>query len=348
MSGVPGNNGCCEEIECLLVLFACNELEASERATVEAHVGSCTACAALLAGALRLPQRIAAGGQAAGRVDPSDLLLAQCRSELKEALDDAEAASARRGWLGGFRWAHWLLGAFARHPAWGAALLVLFGAALGSVAPQWYRAQANRAGPRPAMTVSVSPRLSEHDLQTMGIAGINWAPNGPSGAPSVELHLTSEKPMVLQGNLDDTEVKRVLTYVVQNGQRFDSGVRLDSVDMLRMRLSDADVRRALCAAARKDSNPGVRLRALEALRGFEQDDLVRQAVLDALENDSNPGVRVEAINSLVGTLRALEDKGPEDPRVVSILRERMQNDPNNYVRMQSAAAIRRLGPRETY
>jgi HEAT repeat protein len=89
----------------------------------------------------------------------------------------------------------------------------------------------------------------------------------------------------------------------------------------------------------------VRLRALEALRGFEQDDNVRQTLLDALLEDSNPGVRVEAINAL----RGLAEKGTlDDPRLVNVLRDRMQRDPNNYIRMQSAAAIRQLGPRGVY
>ncbi len=184
----------------------------------------------------------------------------------------------------------------------------------------------------------------------MGIAAINWLPDGSAGSASVELHLTAEKPLVVQGSMDDTDVKRVLTYVVQNGQRFDPGVRLDSVDILRTRSSDGDVRRALCTAARKDHNPGVRLKALEALHGFEQDETVRQTMLDALLEDPNPGVRVEAINSLQATLRAMSETAVtlQDRRAVQVLRDRMRKDPNNYVRMQCAAAMRQLGPREVY
>ncbi len=343
-AGEPKPN--CEGIEQRLLLFACDELGPEERAAVEVHVGSCARCAAELARELRFQQGLAATSQAP-EFDPSGLLLSRCRSELDEALDDAEAPLARRGWLAGFRSANWLLTAFVRHPAWSAALLLMLGAGVGALTLQSYQSRVS-ARQAPALVVSGERRLSDRDLQTMGIAGINWTPDGSSGSPSVELRLTAEKPMELKGNLDDTNIRRVLTFVVLNGQRFDPGVRLDSVDMLRTRLNDADVRHALCAAARKDPNPGVRLRALEALRGGEQDDLVQQAVLDALENDSNPGVRVEAVNLLVGTLRAMEDKGFEDQRIVNILRQRMRKDPNNYIRMQSAAAIRQLGPRETY
>jgi len=334
----------CEGFEHLLVLYACDELDARERTAVEEHSQQCSACATSLARELRLRQALAGAERPAEKLDPSGVLLAQCRSELAEALDDASQKGAGR-WVPS-RLAGW----FALHPAWSAALLLLAGVGAGSLLPQWYRTRTAQLPGKPAVTVSASPRVSDQDLQTMGIAAINWLPDGSSGSPSVELHLTAEKPLVVQGSMDDTDVKRVLTYVVQNGQRFDPGVRLDSVDILRTRLSDGDVRQALCTAARKDHNPGVRLKALEALHGFEQEETVRQTMLDALLEDPNPGVRVEAINSLQATLRAMSETAVtlQDRRTAQVLRDRMQKDPNNYVRMQCAAAMRQLGPREVY
>ena len=352
----PGRRKTCEDFERLLILCACDELEAAERAAVEEHTRQCAPCAASLAHELRLREAVAGAKRAAEKLDPSGALVSQCRSELEEALDDAGAGShvpGRPSWRDAFRPANWLQ--WPRqwvmfHPALSGALLILLGVVVGVGLPRWYRAQMAPAVGGPAVTVSASPRLSDQDLQTMGVAGINWVSDGGSGSPKVELRLTAEKPLVVQGSLDDTDVKRVLTYVILNGQRFDSGVRLDSVDVLRARSADGDVREALCAAARTDRNPGVRLKALEAVRGFEQDDVVREALLDALLQDSNPGVRVEAINSLVGALRAGPEKGAvlQDQRVVRVLRDRMEKDPNNYIRMQSAAAIRQWGPRQVY
>ena len=335
----------CEDFGRLLMLYVWEELDTGERAAVEDHVGKCAICAAALAAELRLRQGLAGAEQPAEKLDPSSRLLAQCRSELAEALDDAGQAPARTSRWGAWHLASW----FVFHPALSAALLVLLGVAFGSMAPQWYRSYTSRR-PETPFVVSASPKLSEQDLQTMGIAGINVLPDSTSGSPSVELHLTAEKPLVVRGSLDDSDVKRVLTFVVLNSQRFDSGVRLDSVDVLRTRSADTDVRHVLCAAAHRDRNPGVRLRALEALRGFEQDDSVRQTLVEALQNDSNPGVRVEAVNSLLGALRAAADQGGrlDDQRVVEVLRDRMEKDSNNYIRMQSAAAIRQLGPRKVY
>jgi hypothetical protein len=170
------------------------------------------------------------------------------------------------------------------------------------------------------------------------------------GPGTVELRLTSEKPMVIEGSLDDSEVRRVLTYVVANSQRFDEGVRLDSLDALRTHTSDGVVRQVLCTAARKDRNPAVRLRALEALRDGTMDNTVRETLLEALVNDNNPGVRVEAISSLVNSFQK-SDEGVRDPNgehVMRVLENLTRKDPNSYVRMQSAAALRQLGPRELH
>jgi hypothetical protein len=37
-----------------------------------------------------------------------------------------------------------------------------------------------------------------------------------------------------------------------------------------------------------------------------------------------------------------------DDHMIAVLRDRMQKDPNTYIRLQSAAAIRDLGPREKF
>jgi len=107
----------------------------------------------------------------------------------------------------------------------------------------------------------------------------------------------------------------VLMYVVENGERFDSGVRLDCLDVLKLRAKDVRVRSALLTAARKDRNPAVRLKALESLRDSASDRMVRDTLLESLQQDSNPGVRVEAVNLLVRSLDASEpDSAPPPAR----------------------------------
>lgn len=339
----------CAQMEDLCVLFVCDELAASDRAAVEAHAKSCTRCADVLAREQAIEQLLA---HPVRRQEPSDILLAQCRSELAEALDDATQERSRPTWLEAFRPLRWLGQSFVGHPAWSAALLVLFGVALGVTSSYWSPGlSGSQAGAvKPVYTVSSRPRLSDQDLQRMSLDRISYGPDSGTGQPGVVLHVTTEKPFELVGSSDDTEVMRVLMFVVANGQRFDPGVRLDSLEVLRTRTEDSDVRKTLCAAARRDTNPGVRLRALEALTDAAIDDQVRQTLLDALTLDDNPGVRVEAITLLSKGVRAMSGQSgtPVDPQVLKVLRDRMERDPSNYVRMQSAAAIRDLGPRREY
>ena len=351
-----------------LLLYACDELNADERARVEAHVygvpaqAGCAGCAASLEREKGLQGAIASIEAPADLLDRSELVLAQSRSELAEALDDAEARSVQgrsRPWRELVDRLRSFGRVWALHPAASAALLLLLGFGIGVGAPMVYQAIAVRAPLKPAMVVDAAPRLTDQELQNLGVVGLKWepAPGAPdardaagspaapeASAPRVELQLYSQRPMSIEGTADDIEVQRVLTYMVANSQRFDPGVLLDSLDLLRPSAADPHVRRALCSAALQDENPGVRLKALETLRGYGQDALVRQTLLEALRKDANCGVRVEALSALVATIGAPDDSATEtrDTEIVSALRESRDADPNQYVRMVSAAALRQI------
>jgi len=352
----------CEDVALLLVFYACNEVSDSERKHIDAHVANCEACAAQLAEESQLQEAMVTAPQPADELDSSGILLSQCRSELAEALDDLSAPPIQEhwrpfGWLG--RW-------MALRPAWSGALLVLLGIVVGVQVLPWLRNGNNGNANGQAMNVMAKPRLTDDQLSKMVVGGINFPPSTGSGSPDVQLQLSAEEPLVLNGNVQDSDMRRVLTYVVENGERFDAGVRLDCLEALKAASRDQQVRQALIAAARKDQNPAVRMKALESLRDASSDNDVRQALLDALQHDANPGVRVEAVNVLVGSLqhRESEETVPEAPeatpvvkpggaeedhsveRVVRALQQLQHRDPSRYVRLRSAAALRQIGPRE--
>jgi len=335
----------CESAERLLIYYACEEATREERAAVEQHVGECANCAAMLAVELRLQQMLATMPQSADELDLAGELLAQCRSELAEALDDSrdhvKLGLQSQGFLA--RCFAWCRMEMAVHPAMGAAFFVLLGLAVGRVMPAGSNGT-QQAGLIPTSTVYASPRISDQELQNMNVSGIYSVPGQAAGTQTIEVHVRTMTPMVVTGGPDDSDVKRVLSYVMANSQRFDSDVRMDSVDVLRGRTNDEDIRRVLCASSLHDANPGVRLRALEALHGFEQDETVRDTLLDALMHDTNPGVRIEAVNELRATVEA--GKATADPRIARVLRDLSEHDSNNYVRLQAAAAIRNLGPQQ--
>jgi hypothetical protein len=328
----------CAEFEDLAVLYALGELDEGELVAIEQHTSECQACAAILRRETQLLETLSANSEAE-ESDASEFLLAKCRSELSEALDDADAARPH-GWLERLspsRWAELFPRVLAYHPGWSAAVLLVVGAVGGIAGRAWYRETSLPLPGKPLMTVSAAPRMSDQQLETMGVDGIRLEPQD-GAAPRVELRLRSEQPVVVQGTPDDAEIRRVLTYVVQHGQKFDPGIRLDSLDALRAHTADPQVRKAFCDAAVRDSDPAVRLKAIEALRSFGLDPAARQAMFEALAGDDNSGVRIEAVDGLQAAL-AGPAAAPPDDRGMAILRDRMHNDPNSYVRLHSASVL---------
>lgn len=349
----------CEEIAAILVFYVWDEVNATERERVEAHLAACPDCRQQLADERLFAELVTSNPQAADELDTSGILLAQCRSQLSEALDDMTGRE-RQSWRP-FGWlSHWM----AVRPAWSAALLVTMGVLLGMQVLPRLKAIHDSEG-RSAVNVKAAPVLTNDQLSRMAIAGISFSPasSPDSGISTVNLQLSAEQPMVVSGNVQDRDVKRVLTYVVENGDRFNPGVRLDCLDALKAAVHDQEVRRALQTAAAHDSNPAVRMKALEALGKSALDDESRDVLLNVLEHDVNPGVRVVAVNLLVRSLgqEPTDNSGqtpsigaemtpvPQDASMERLLRtldQLQRRDPSQYVRLRSAAALRQIGARE--
>lgn len=369
MSGFGSSGGrkmSCDEVAPLLVFLACDEVTAEERAGIESHMAECAECRTQLAEVGDFHQNLTVVPQSADELDRTGTLLAQCRSELSESLDEFSAPPVEQeSWRPfGFirRW-------MALRPGWSAAGLLSAGAILGVGVLQWV--PAGGAGINGTqVSVSAAPKLTKEQLDKMAVSAINFAPNIDGVPGTLQVQLRAEQPVVLSGNLDDSDMRRVLTYVVKNSDRFDAGVRLDCLDALRAKIDDSEIRDALLEAARRDKNPAVRMKALESLREVASEEDVRDAVLESLEEDGNPGVRVEAINLLVRSLEMeapmppAPDANSEEPmtgraaptvvassdssvqRVLHALEQLRRNDPNHYVRIRSAAALRQIGPAE--
>ena len=353
----------CKDVAPLLVFYACEEVNDSERELIETHLATCKPCLEQLADEKAFHSTLVAAPQSADELDRSGILLSQCRSELEEALDDLSAPPLQEHW----RPFGWLRRWMALRPAWSGAMLVLVGILAGAQLVPWMQRNSNSTGQ--AVNVRAPQLLTPEQLRDIKISGVSFAPSSGSDAPTVRVQVNAEQPMVLTGNPDDARMRQILTQVVENSERYDAGMRLDCLDALKAAVRDLQVRKALLSTARTDQNPAVRMKALEALREAAGEDDVRETILAALEHDSNPGVRVEAVNLLVSSLeRQAPDTGaaPETPeapvaavtpspggpgsedfeQVVKVLQELQRRDPNRYVRLRSAAALRQIGPRE--
>lgn len=319
----------CAEFERRLTLYVWQELEPADRAAVEQHIAGCSACAAAIARERTLFEQL-------GSLDadqPSDLLVAQCRRSFSRSLDRAEGSA--RWWKelkAAFRPAAWLTA----RPAWTVAALVLFGFFAGRF---FSRANTPQSiAPESATAESAAPASFDES----SIVGIQRLPGG-----DVAVRLRQDQPVVVQGTLNDGDIRRALLAALQASDAPDPDARLESVDLLRADRTDAAVRHALCQAVLHDTNPSVRLKAIAALRGLEHEADVRRALLRALEHDGNPGVRVEAISALRTYLdSAPSDELTPDGNFVRVLRDRQRKDPNEFVRLQSDAAIRQISARD--
>jgi hypothetical protein len=369
MNGEPQLNNCAD-VAPLLIFYACDEVDPYEREQIDAHLVICEACRSQLGEESDLQTAVATVSQPADAMDPTGALLAQCRSELAEKLDDLEMPQVREHWMP-FGWVRrWM----ALRPAWSAAGLMVFGIAIGTQLVPWLAVRSGArddGGTAQAVNVMATPRLTDEDLSKMAVAGITFAP-APDAAPgTLQLQVRTEQPLMVVGSVDNEDVRRVLTFVVANGERFDPGTRLDCLDALKVRTDDEHVRNALVKAARTDKNAAVRLKALDALRDWTHEAPVRDALLGALHHDANPGVRVEAVNLLVNSLggdtelvssedglavvatppsitepAAINGDGEDVGRVVRALEDLQRRDPNRYVRLRSAAALRQIGSRD--
>ena len=328
----PSSGGqACPEFESQIMLFALDELEGPERDSLEEHLDHCARCVTAL-DAERRTLGLLASKQ---RAEPSAALLSNCRNRFEDSLGEADHRGIFARWAESIFPAHWL----ALHPAACVAMLLLIGFSIGTLAPWRSQVRTSPSPSRSAVTLG-SMALDNQELQSAAVSGINWTPSNGNQPPQVEVQMTTKKPLVVQGTVDDKEVKQVLLYVLHNNRRFGPDIRINAVELLRARANDPDVQQALCQAVRIDGNAAVRLKALEALTDAQPNQAIVQTMLDALVKDTNIGVRVEAINSL----RVLSERGAllSNPQAVTVLRDRMRTDSNNYIRLQSAAAIQQI------
>jgi anti-sigma factor RsiW len=299
----------CDWVRENIALYLYNELADDARHELEQHAARCGQCAAELAEMRRFQEEMSMRPML--EVTPN--LLAASRMQLQEALETTEQV---RGWHALFfdPWA-WL-----RQARFSPALAtVIFIAGFGGGIGATYRAMMNH----------VPSNIVQEQHQEASISGIRNIVTKP-GSKEVQIELEKTLPEQVQGSIDDPNIQNLLMLAARSN--INSGVRMDSVDLLKQKPDDGRIRESLIFSLRYDSNPGVRLKALEALTGFVKQDIrVRNAVLEALLNDNNPGVRT-------GAMKALEQV-KADTSVRQALQELAKEDPNEFIRTESKRVL---------
>jgi anti-sigma factor RsiW len=309
----------CEWVRENIALQVYGELADDARHELEQHVARCTDCAA----ELKAEQDFHALLAQDRAEDPPPNLVAASRMRLQEALETAKQGTMWNRltfdpgiWLRQVRFS----------PALASAILIL-GFAGGVTAT--YKLY----GARPTNTAAViNPSNSTAVPSEASITGISSIVQQP-GTNQISIKYNTLSTQEAQGSLNDEKIQQLLLYAARNN--YNTGVRVDSVDLLAQKSGDMQVREALIYALQNDTNPGVRLKSLSALGNYVKDDTnVRDAVLRALVNDNNSGVRIEALR-LIEPVKA-------DGSVRGVLMALAAKDQSTYIKSQARTMLAQL------
>jgi len=309
----------CDWVRQNILFYVYNELEDDARYEVEQHLGRCPECATELKAARKFHSTMSESPVA----EPSPNLLASSRMRLQEALESSRQGGWWRRLI--FEPTTWLRQA-RMSPALAAVIFIVgFGGGIGST----YNFLTSRPDGPVAHVVSGNPASP---VEASAIAGIRSVTQEP-GSNQVSIKYDTISTQEAQGSLNDQRIQQLLLFAARNN--YNSGVRMDSVDVLTQASSDTRVREALMYAFQNDTNPGVRLKALDGLSGFvSQDGQVRDAVLLALVSDANSGVRLQALR-LVEPMKA-------DSNVRAVLSRLAQTDQNPSIRSQAKTMLAQM------
>jgi hypothetical protein len=307
----------CEWVKDNILLYVYNELPDDARYELEQHLARCSDCTAELKSTRKFNTMLSE----LTVEEPSPNLVAASRMRLQETLEATPQGTFWNrlifdpgAWLRQVRFS----------PALAAVLFILgFAAGIGAT----YKIIGNNTANVSSIVPTPTPTATESS-----IAGIRSVSQEP-GSDKISIKYDTVSSQEAHGSLNDQRIQQLLLFAARNN--FNSGVRMDSVDLLTQEPNDIRVREALVYALRYDSNPGVRLKALDGLGGYvKSDPRVRDALLEALMNDANPGVRTEALHALE-PVRA-------DSSVRAVLQNLAEHDSNQYIKLQARTMLAQL------
>jgi hypothetical protein len=305
----------CEWVRENIVLHVYGELADDARHELEQHITRCADCAL----ELKAEQNFHALLSQDRADDPTPNLLTSSRMRLQEALETAQQGSVWNRLA--FDPANWLR-QVRFSPALASVILILgFAGGIGTT----YRIYGTHVIP-------IVDRPAPQPPAEASIAGIDSITPVP-GTDQVSIKYNSVSAQEVHGSLNDQPIQQLLLFAARNN--YNSGVRVDSVDLLAQKSGEMQVREALIYTLQNDTNPGVRLKSLDALGNYVKSDTnVRDAVLRALVNDGNSGIRIEALR-LIEPVKA-------DGSVRGVLMALASKDTSTYIKSQARTMLAQL------
>jgi hypothetical protein len=306
----------CEWVQENILLYVYNELADDARYELEQHIARCADCAA----ELKASRKFNAVISQFPVEEPSANLLAASRMRLQEGLETAEQGGFWQRLM--FDPAAWLRQVHFSPTLAAVIFIVGFAGGIGAA----YKIVGGSGG---AVPMALNPSSQPAEASISGISSVTQDP----GSNQISIKYQTVSTQEAQGSLNDQRIQQLLLFAARNN--YNSGVRMDSVDLLTQKPDDTHVREVLMYGLRYDPNPGVRLKALGALGPYVKNDVrVRDAVLESLMNDSNAGLRIQALHLL--------EPVSADSSVRVVLQKLAQNDQSPYIRSQARRVLTQL------
>lgn len=307
------NHNECKE---LIPFYLYEELDSEKKKLFENHIKSCQDCASELESYKNLFSEISEDSKTS--IDPK--LLIEARSELRGFLRAHQNNMSSSNNIKHF------ISSFFYKPiglAFSGFSLMLVGLFIGYLVFNSPVIEKIKTG-------------SDNSAQVR-VQNINFIDPDPSDG-EVEFTFETVQSDRMKGNINDTELQKILTYAVLNEQN--PGTRLNSINVInanQIQKPDDEIKSTLIAVAKFDNNPGVRIEALKSLNKLPADEGIKNTLVYVLLNDTSAGIRIEAINGLVDASKTGISLNQKD--LVS-LRDKIKTDDNNYVRFQAKNIIK--------
>jgi hypothetical protein len=310
----------CREYQNQIVLSLYEELQDSERGSLELHLEECGECRQVFE-ANQGFHTVLAEDTPAWEL-PSDLLI-ESRRALADELDRIE--TKRSDWKS---W--WSIPTFSvvltPMRMLESAALVAMGLALGVYVSNH---QAPAGGGTDAM---LEPNVASAIPQNGRVSNVRIV-NANGSNDTVEFAGDVVQPLRFSGRMEDDTTQRLLFSAVQDSMN--PGSRMQAVEVLARKSGEPSVKGVLIHALLNDASLGVRLKALEGLKSFAGEDDVRTAFMQALMNDPNDGVRVGVVDALAPFTN--------NEAMASRIEEVTRHDDNTYVRLKGQGLIQLVG-----
>ena len=228
----------CEWVRQNILFYVYNELEDDARYEVEQHLARCPECAT----EFKSTRKFHATLSEMPVLEPTPNMLASSRMQLQEGLETARQGGIWQRLI--FEPTTWLR-QVRMSPAL-AALIFMVG--LGGGIGATYNVLGSGRGGGSLLTGSLesgSGNPSSQPLESSAIAGIRSVTQEP-GSNQVSIKYDTVSTQEAQGSLNDQRIQQLLLFAARNN--YNSGVRMDSVDLLTQAPNDTRVREALMYA----------------------------------------------------------------------------------------------------